>query len=696
MEYGFAKTETGKNIVSYRYLAPGESPDLLLRRVAREISLGDTALEDTFYEMMYHGKFLPNSPCLANAGRNNGNGLFACFVLGMEDNLESIAKAKADAMAITKSGGGWGINIGSLRPQGARVSGSTHGIAGGPIGFLETFSYDARTMTQGGFRDAACMATMEATHPDIYKFIQAKRPGNSIKRLLNLDKLRIDGDRYDATATELLKNPVISAASETYLSNFNISVLVPNEVMQLATAIGGDEKFPLRFDNVKTEEVHAGNLLLSIAEGMRENGEPGILFIDTIRKRTRYNPEEINATNPCGEQALPPNGSCCLGSINLAAFVENGALNTNKLEESIRNGVRFLDNMIDANSFPTKETREWARKNRAIGLGIMGYADMLILLGMKYGSKEALEFTEEIARFINNTAYNESINLYRMYDYVEGEGWGDGELRRRNRALLTIAPTGSISILAGCSPGIEPIYSKNIRRVDTTGEHLIDHPLSDMPDFVTLDNVKPEAIIDTVAVWSKYIDNSISYTVNVKNDATTEEILKLIFYAWKRECNGITVYRDGSRKMQVLHSSDAVMKEKKKRPKILSGNTFRARGQVDGKVETVYVTLNYGEDGSPFEVFVNTPHIKSMQELQLLGFATRFISLALRHNIPIPEILDQLGKIEGQSLTSIPAVIASILNVESDNHLPCPECDGNLIMAGGCNTCEDCGYSKCG
>jgi len=673
----FASTDIAKNILAKRYYRDGESsPQELLFRVADFIATAETERQEEwskeFYAIMNSGKFLPNSPCLVNAGY--GGGLFACFVLGLEDDLGSITKAKSDAMAITKFGGGWGIGLSNLRPKNSPVSGSTHGVAGGPVGFWKTFSYDMQTMTQGGFRDAACMATMDVSHKDIMEFIHAKSPINSIVELLNLDRF---SENPRIVAENLLRDNTIAAASETYLSNFNISVLVPDMFMR--NIIDG---------NASDREQKIFN---AIVDGAWTNGEPGVLFIDTIRGRTKYQPETIMATNPCGEQPLPPNGSCCLGSINLSEFVEGGKFDIDSFRTVIGIAVRFLDNMITLNEFPTPETREWSFANRSIGLGIMGYADALIKLGIRYESKDARDFAETVASTLRTTAEYASQKLYKE----KGAGTHGPFDGRRNNALLSIAPTGTISLLAGCSAGIEPIFAKVTNRNDKTGSYKIDHELSGYDAFTTLSDVSWKDVVDTVATFSAWIDTSISYTVNLPNEATKEDVASVLEYSWTKGCNGCTIYRDGSRIAQVL-TGDISTSGLMKRPVSLEGTTFKYHGNIEGTSTNLYVTINSLNE-HPWEVFVNTPNIRSLPELQLVTAVTRLSSLALRVGAPVEKIVDQLRKIEGQSVTSVPALIARALSEYSNISAgDCPDCGESLIYQGGCVNCTSCGYSQCG
>lgn len=687
----FAQTEVAQHILKRRYYAPGEStPRDVLDRVAAHVASAEiddkkrSKLEAVFFDMMNQGKFLPNSPTLVNAGRDGG--MFACFVLGMEDDLSSIAKTKGDAMAITKFGGGWGIGLSTLRPEGSKVLGSTHGVAGGPLGFLETFSGDMRVMTQGGFRDAACMATMECTHPDIKKFIRAKSIHNSIKRLLHLDA--VYGAHVDDAAERLLRDPNMVSLAESYLSNFNMSVMVTDDFMETSELLG--VSMDTVFDGEYGEQIVPRQLLREIATSAWENGEPGVLFIDNIRRKTRYDPDSINATNPCAEQPLPPNGSCCLGSINLSAFIDDssGMIDYSALKYTVKMAVRFLDNVISVNKFPTDETREWSLTNRSVGLGVMGWADLLIEMGIMYDSEKAVGLASEVAKVIREAAEEASGELL---EEKGGESW-DG---RRNRALLSIAPTGTISLLAGCSPGIEAIYSDTLIRMDGVGTHTIEHPLSKEEAFVTVRDIAPIWTVRHVAAWNEHVDTGISYTVNLPNDATVEQVEDIIRQAWFYRCNGVTVYRDGSRSRQVLNTQLGKGPSKGKRPQSLPGTTRKYTATIGKENSNVYVTTNTNE-GRLWEVFLMHPRVQSLEELQLITVTTRLTSLLLRVGVDVEEIVQQLRKVEGISLFSIPAIIASALeNETSGNGGECPDCESILIYHNGCNDCPNCGYSKC-
>ena len=691
----FADTDIAKDILRKRYYRDGESsPQQLLSRVAAVVAGPEKYFHKwsgEFYNIMNAGTFLPNSPCLASAGYDGG--LFACFVIGIDDSLDSISGAKAQAMAITKSGGGWGIGLSSLRPVGTRVRGSTHGIAGGPIGFLTTFSADMSVMTQGGFRDAAGMATMRVDHPDILEFIEAKSPENSIIEMLNLPKF---APHPKQTARELLKDVVIAAAAETYLSNFNMSILATDHFMEMAIA---SEEYSTWFGEDEYERFSARDTLRRIAESAWGNGEPGLLFIDTIKNRTKYDPDSISTTNPCGEQPLPPNGSCCLGSINISNLVNSDrALDVDSLRKVVGIAVRFLDNVISINSFPTPETRDWALKNRSIGIGVMGFADALIKMGIRYDDPAATDFASTVASTIRSEAERTSKLLFAEKGTTAYEDF-DG---RRNNAVMSIAPTGTLSLLAGCSPGIEPIFSNKILRIDETGKHLLSHPLAKEPEFVTIKDIDWRPLVDVVAAFSQHVDTSVSYTVNLPNEATVDDVMAVYTYAWEQECNGCTVYRDQSRGRQVLNTQEPAemstvpVAESIKRPWALEGVTYKYPGHIGDTSTNLYVTVN-DNDNEPFEVFVSTPYIKSLTELQLVSAVTRLTSLSLKYGAPVTRIVKQLKRIEGQSPASIPLLISRALEEHTDSPTgDCQECGGELIRQGGCTVCLVCGHSHCG
>ena len=468
-------------------------------------------------EMMENRYFIPNSPCLVNAGKPNG-GLVACFVLPFEDTIEDIYKTKFDFALIARKGGGCGTTLSHLRPENSTVGGSAHGYAGGPIKFADTISHDMKALTQAGFREMAIMFTMSVYHPDILKFIHAK-------------------------------------TEEGKIDNANISVVVDNKFMQ---AVEDDEYYYTEFNGVKYEQLSARGVFNLIVEGAWKNGEPGLLFYDNINNSPYSSAGVyIDATNPCGEQPLPPYGSCNLGSLDISKFLdEDNTIDLWLLEISVKAAVQFLDNVIDVNSFPTKEIDDTAKRFRPLGLGIMGLADYYLKRGVVYGSDKALEELGFILSFIKSIAENESIRLGEERGFPEG--CKNLTNPRRNITLLSIAPTGTISLLADCNSGIEPYFSEITMRTDNTGVYELGIS-GELPEHFRCavsangaTEVTWEEHIKTQATSQKFIDSGVSKTINFPNHTHRDTIAKAFTLAWQLGCKGVTVYRNGSREKEVL------------------------------------------------------------------------------------------------------------------------------------------------
>jgi ribonucleoside-diphosphate reductase alpha chain len=568
-------TENALRVLEKRILARdhhgrvAETPDDMFRRVARSVSEADlqhgtpadaAAAEEAFFEMMTSLEFLPNSPTLMNAGRNLAQ-LSACFVLPVEDSMEGIFGTLRDTALIQKSGGGTGFSFSRLRPREDLVE-STHGVSSGPVSFMRLYNFATEVTKLGGKRAGANMAILRIDHPDIEEFIAAKT------------------------------NPL-------ELNTFNISVAVTDEFME---KIKKGEQYDLI--NPRTREVvrqlDAREVLDRIVESAWRNGEPGVIFIDRIN-RDNPTPElgQIESTNPCGEQPLLPYESCVLGSINLVKFHRDGAVDYDRLKKVVTLGVHFLDNVIDVSEYQIPQIAEITRLNRKIGLGVMGWADLLILLGIPYDSEGAIKLGEEVMAFISREALEASIELakhrspfprwFQESIYKKGGQEQAGSLRsqeRRNATVTTVAPTGTISLIANCSSGIEPVYSIAYRRLSFESEHMtFVHPLfenyarahgffsedlmkrvaetgslHDLPEvpaeaagvFVTTHEIAPEWHVRMQAAFQKHIDAAVSKTINFPAGATVDDVKRAYLLAHELGCKGITVYRDGSREKQVL------------------------------------------------------------------------------------------------------------------------------------------------
>ena len=527
-------------VMERRYLLPGETPEQLFRRVAKHVaSFNDSEeLEQPFYEAMTSLKFLPNSPTLMNAGTGQGT-LSACFVLPLEDTMEGIMDTAKDAAMVQKFGGGTGFSLSKLRSKGAPIS-TTHGRACGPVAVLEHLSSVSRLVTQGGKRDGANMAVLRVSHPDIMEFITCKET---------------EGD----------------------IHNFNISVGVDDLFME---AVAVDGRYALRHgDDSIAEWVRARDVWNAIVDNAYRNGEPGIIFLDTInREHSKLGLGSITATNPCGEQPLLPNESCNLASIDIGKIIGYGTLDWVQFEELIRLGVRFLDNVIDANDYATEGIRKQTLGTRKIGLGIMGLADTLVRLRIPYDSSEGRAFGEQVMEFLTRVADDESHSLALSrgaYPFSK-----DGLFR--NACRTTIAPTGTISMLAGCSSGIEPLFALSYVKQNildqgngstavsvvnsdlaydlgeddlarfNDGESLAEIAPGLADIYATSGAISVQGHVGMQAAFQKWCDSGVSKTINLPNEAKRSDISAAYLQAFAMGCKGITAYRAGSRDKEVL------------------------------------------------------------------------------------------------------------------------------------------------
>ena len=569
-------SENALKVLKKRYLKKNsqgkviENPSGMFRRVANHVAQSENrfrkgkSAEDTaaeFYEMMAGLEFLPNSPTIMNAGKDLGQ-LSACFVIPIEDSLDSIFQAVKNTAIIHQTGGGTGFSFSNLRPKDDRVS-STGGIASGPVSFMKVFNTGTEVIKQGGTRRGANMGVLRVDHPDILEFIWAK------------------------------DNP-------QELVNFNISVAVTDKFMK---AVKQGRSYPLINPRTKktVRRLNAKEVFTQISEAAWKMGDPGIIFIDRINSA---NPTpkigSIESTNPCGEQPLLPYESCNLGSVNLTKMLRKKgnkfSIDYARLSKTTEEAVRFLDNVIDINHYPLHEIESITKANRKIGLGVMGFADTLILLGIPYNSEEAIKTAGDIMSFIQQVSKNASYKLAKergaFPNFNDSIYYGSGSLPLRNATTTTIAPTGTLSIIAGCSSGIEPLYAVSFAREILDGLRLVEinpifrkmassvgiyneelvsavsrsESIQEIPSipreikelFVTTFDITPSWHVRMQAVFQKHVDNAVSKTINLPATATRKDVEDAFLTAYSLGCKGVTVFRNGSRPKQVLSCANVL------------------------------------------------------------------------------------------------------------------------------------------
>lgn len=743
-------SEAAQRVLRERYLWKKdgqiiEGPNGMCARVARAIAASEAnwphagrsieEVAEQFYRAMVERRFLPNSPTLMNAGKENGQQLSACFVLPVTDSLDGIFETLRQAALVHQSGGGTGMAFSRLRPKGAIVR-STQGTASGPVSFMQVFDAATEHVKQGGTRRGANMGILRIDHPDILEFIDCKRGGR--------------------------------------VTNFNISVAVTEHFM---AALARDEAYELVAPH--TGEVagtlRAREVFDRICRAAWQTGDPGLVFIDRANQWSCNPVPELGpleSTNPCGEAWLYGYDACNLGSINLARFVVSDgrekAVDWSGLEQTIRLGVRFLDDVIEVNPFPLPEINAMVRANRRIGLGIMGWADLLFELGIPYDSDDALALADRLMRFMTKIGRDESSQLAverGPFPNFERSIYKDGP-PIRNATVTTIAPTGTISIIADCSSGIEPLFAlafehtvgeRTLRFVNPVFERVARErgfysevlmqrvlgrgSVQDLPEvpadvrrvFVTAHEVSPEWHVRMQAASQRHTDNAVSKTINLPRSATVEDVAKAYLLADELGCLGITVYRDGCKTEQVLKVgvSQPVQSDERMRPsgflprpRLLAGTTYR----TETPLGTAFVTVNRREESDedePFEVFLNVG--KAGSDIAGLSEAIgRLCSLCLRlpGQLPARErvaaIVAQLAGIGGgrslgfgaTRVRSLPDAVARVLaeaiglgdetwasaSTSASVALAvdlCPSCgESTLIHREGCRSCP-CGFSEC-
>lgn len=697
-------SENAKIVLEKRYLTKNsenvviETVEEMFTRIASTIAAADLTynknadikkITGTFYDMLSNMDFLPNSPTLMNAGKPLGQ-LSACFVLPIEDSMEEIFETIKNAALIHKSGGGTGFSFSRLRYKGATVN-STGGVASGPVSFMKVFNAATEAVKQGGTRRGANMGILSVDHPDIMEFIDCKKNNADI-------------------------------------TNFNISVGLTENFMK---AVKENKDYDLIDPKTKkvTGKLKAKDVFNKIVDAAYLNGEPGLIFLDRLNKcNVTPTMGEIESTNPCGEQPLLPYESCNLGSINLANMLKENMteIDWDKLKITVENAVHFLDNVIDVNKYPLAIIDKTTKASRKIGLGIMGFSDMLLELKIPYNSEECIFTAEKIMKFINETGRKKSDELAMLRGAFPlfNESTLKNDNPTRNATITTIAPTGTLSILASCSSGCEPIFAYIFIKNVMDGTELIEvNPqlkkvlterkiysdelmkkiaeegtlahISEIPEdikkvFVCAHDISPEYHIRVQAAFQKYTDNAVSKTVNFSNSATRKDVEKVYKLAYELGCKGVTIYRDGSRDSQVLNIGKVNKEDESEkcsekncefcdkvkprpRPDVVSGFTEKV---IIG-CGNLYITVNYDEKGI-VEVFTNNGKAGGCPSQS--EATARLVSMALRSGVDSKILIEQLKGIRCPStirqpnmkVTSCPDAIAKVLQKVIEN-ISCKE-----------------------
>lgn len=727
-----AFSENALRVMRKRYLltkddGAQETPAEMIHRIAHAVAKVENnfakkaaeieKIEGEFFQVLANKEFTPAGRTITNAGAPSPV-VANCIVLPIEDSMEGIFKTLKDAALLQKAGSGLGFSFGRLRPAGTLVKTSV-GMASGSVSFLQVYNQAFGVIKQQG-RHGANMAILPVDHPDILDFIHCKRNEGEIRNF-----------NISVGMTDEFMMAVTETPDEPWLCRFQGQAMKPRRITR--------DRFGVV---VKIEEVDitAGELYQEIVENAWHNGEPGVVFLDSFNRTNTMPKTPIEATNPCGEQGLPPYDVCNLGSINLAAFVKNGQLDLARLKEVSKIATRFLDNVIDLFNYPVAEVQEMSRRTRRVGLGVMGYADLLYQLAVRYDSDEGMATGELVMKTIQEAAHEASMELAQekgVFPDWEDSTWHQQGIKRRNTMVTTVAPTGSISMFFDTSSGIEPNFALSFVKQDKDGHTyrytnqylekalrergiytealmekivlegslvLVAEVPQDLKEVfrVSMD-ISPSDHIRAQAAFQKYVENSISKTINFPNEATIQDIKDGYILAWKLGCKGGTLYRDGSRQVQVLNLNKNLDKAKslapgmedvslaaakvltgkvvngngnghdtpspqakitpRERPDVMHGSTYRLRTPYGN----LFVIINEDEYG-PFEVFSQLGKAGGFFQAQTEAIC-RMISLALRSGIPVTELIDQLKGIRGPDVVfanggtihSLPDAIARVL-----------------------------------
>ncbi|OGE78031.1 MAG: ribonucleoside-diphosphate reductase, adenosylcobalamin-dependent, partial [Candidatus Doudnabacteria bacterium RIFCSPHIGHO2_01_FULL_48_180] len=729
-------SENALRMMKKRYLVKREdgtqeTPAEMIHRIAHAVATADRAYglaadnvrhwEKEFFEIVARKEFTPAGRTITNAGAPSPV-VANCIVLPIEDSMEGIFKTLKDAALLQKAGSGLGFSFGRLRPAGTYVK-QSQGMASGPVSFLQVYNQAFGVIKQQG-RHGANMAILPVDHPDILDFVHCKRVEGDIRNF-----------NISVGMTDEFMKAVTEKPNEPWLCNFQGEKMKPRRITR--------DRFGVVV-SIEDLDMTARELYAEIVRNAWHNGEPGVIFLDAFNRGNTMPKTPIEATNPCGEQGLPPYDVCNLGSINLAAFVKDGKLDVERLKHVSMVSSRFLDNVIDLFDYPVREVQEMSRNTRRLGLGVMGYADMLYQMNIRYDSDKGFETGELVMRTIQESSHNTSVALAAEkgeFPYWKDSTWAEKAIRRRNTMVTTVAPTGSISMFFDTSSGIEPNFALAFTKQDKDGHTykylnryleaaLVKHGISEeikekIVQEGSVANIAgiPQDVKDTFRVamdisavdhiraqgaFQKYVENSISKTINFPNEATIQDIEDGYILAWRLGCKGCTLYRDGSREVQVLNLNKNLDKAKslapgmehmtmaakesgvaekveqilsakivngsnnyktipRERPEVMRGLTYRTRTSYGN----LFVTINEDDHG-PFEVFSSLGKAGGFFHAQTEAIC-RLISLALRSGIAITEIIDQLKGIRGPDIIfanggtihSLPDAIGQVL----ENHI---------------------------
>jgi len=699
-------TDQQLDLLKRGYFRRGENWSKLCRRVADAVASGETDKKkwsDAFYSIMHELYFLPNTPTLVNAGVTN-NSLAACYVVDIGDSLNEIMNTATMVGKIQKFGGGTGLSYDPIRPTCMNVK-STGRPACGPIGAMRVVNTSSAVFEQGSKRNGANMAVLNVHHPDICSFIRCKR-------------------------------------TEGILSNVNISVSMNEDFLtKKQDAVhevwwGKNTKGYLDAEGNFTKHKNrklmtVGDIIDMIVDGMYANGEPGIIFLDRMNNDNKIKNVKIVSTNPCGEVPLFAYESCNLGSINLYKFVKDGKIDYTGMSGVVRVATRFLDNIVDLNRMPDDLVivSDTTKKYRKIGMGVMGFADTLYAMGIRYGSEDSVAVASDVMRSIKESVFEESKELAKekgSFPEIKNSTYKDNKISVRNATLTTIAPTGSISIIAGVSAGIEPVFKRKMKvnTSDSNNGYVIEsvgyHDYKDKYNsdvFVEANDVSIEEHLKIQSAFQQYTDNAVSKTINAPNNTTKEEIHSMLKSLYRKSIKGVTFYRDGSRSVQAVSGvgESAARGSRKARDSIEEGVTFKR----DVACGTMYITINQDSSGRINEVFATLGKGGSCN-YSFLESMNRVISVALQCGAPIEQMIKQMRGIRcsniqpkfakgGEYLSCSDAIAKTMIdryeqltnkriNTEDKDQIAqkCPDCNNIVVFTERCRKCMVCGWSLCG